>query len=292
MLSELRRTAAFFRTHPIAKEQRLSTWRRWLSWQIRSRLTGGPKKMPWLEGATLVVEQGMTGATGNLYCGLHEFADMAFVLHFLDGNADPSALFLDVGANVGTYTVLASRVCGVHSIALEPGEAAYRGITRNIEVNGIGNLATVHQVAAGREPGQLRFSVDRDTPMNQIVGDDYPGQTVSVPVTTIDAILNSRNVILIKMDVEGHEAAALHGARFCLDNPLTAAILVEADNPEVVSQLKDAGFERVDYDPIRRRICPIDGQTHLGNHLWVRDAARVTATCQAARRFHVFGFEF
>jgi hypothetical protein len=34
--------------------------------------------------------------TGNIYCGLHEFADMGFVLHFLR----PGDLFVDVGANI------------------------------------------------------------------------------------------------------------------------------------------------------------------------------------------------
>ena len=46
----------------------------------------------------------MTGATGNIYCGLYEFLDMAFLLHFLR-NGD---LFGDIGSNIGSYTVLAT----------------------------------------------------------------------------------------------------------------------------------------------------------------------------------------
>jgi hypothetical protein len=42
--------------------------------------------------------------SGNIYAGLHEFGDMAFVLHFLRAGD----LFADVGANIGSYTVLAS----------------------------------------------------------------------------------------------------------------------------------------------------------------------------------------
>ena len=37
----------------------------------------------WIKGSKLIVRNGMTGATGNIYCGLHEFADMGFVLHLL-----------------------------------------------------------------------------------------------------------------------------------------------------------------------------------------------------------------
>ena len=48
----------------------------------------------------------MTGATMNMYRGLHVAADILFVLHVL--RVDD--VFLDVGANVGTYSILASCV--------------------------------------------------------------------------------------------------------------------------------------------------------------------------------------
>jgi hypothetical protein len=43
----------------------------------------------------------MTGATGNVYYGLHEFQDMAFVTHYLR----EGYLFADIGANIGSYSV-------------------------------------------------------------------------------------------------------------------------------------------------------------------------------------------
>jgi hypothetical protein len=54
--------------------------------------------------------------TGNLYAGLHEFSEMGFLLHLLRQND----LFVDVGANLGSYTVLASAVCQARNIAFEP----------------------------------------------------------------------------------------------------------------------------------------------------------------------------
>ncbi len=44
----------------------------------------------------MVVEPGTTGATGNVYCGLHEFEDMALLLHILR-KVDR---FVDIGANI------------------------------------------------------------------------------------------------------------------------------------------------------------------------------------------------
>lgn len=80
---------------------------------------------PWVGSTSLVIETGMTGATMNLYCGLHEAADMAFVLHVLracDG-------FLDVGANVGSYSILASGVAQARTLALEPIPATRRRLS-------------------------------------------------------------------------------------------------------------------------------------------------------------------
>ncbi|MDN2583382.1 hypothetical protein [Aquibium sp. ELW1220] len=60
----------------------------------------------WIDGAKLAVRRGMIGATGNIYCGLHEYVDMRFVLDTLQ----PGDLFVDIGAPVVSYTVLASKV--------------------------------------------------------------------------------------------------------------------------------------------------------------------------------------
>lgn len=57
-------------------------------------------------------------------------------LHFLR----PGDLFLDIGANVGTYTVLASGVCGGKIMAFEPDPRTLRHLQRNIELNQLENL--------------------------------------------------------------------------------------------------------------------------------------------------------
>src|SRR5436305_706072 len=91
-----------FTSHPLTRHAPLKAWLRFFSWQIRSRV----KKeilFEWVGGQQLAVRRGMTGATGNIYVGLHEFVDMLFTLHFLR----QEDLFLDIGSNIGSYTVLA-----------------------------------------------------------------------------------------------------------------------------------------------------------------------------------------
>ena len=54
--------------------------------------------MPWVNGTALMLKPATHGATGNLYCGLHEWPDMAFVLHLFR----PAGTFVDIVANAGT----------------------------------------------------------------------------------------------------------------------------------------------------------------------------------------------
>jgi hypothetical protein len=80
----------------------------------------------------LLVCRGMVGATGNLYVGLQEFEEMAFMLHQLR----PDDVFVDVGANVGAYTLLAG-TAGARCVAFEPVPATFRALRDNVRLNGL-----------------------------------------------------------------------------------------------------------------------------------------------------------
>jgi hypothetical protein len=88
--------ARFIWTHPLNRNAPLRALSRFFRWQFSSRLIGAPIALPFAEGTRLLVERGMTGATGNWYCGLHEPEEMAFVLHALQ----PGDLFVDIGVNI------------------------------------------------------------------------------------------------------------------------------------------------------------------------------------------------
>src|ERR1700737_2016418 len=130
MLRSMANLSALFSTHPLTQDAPFKAWGRFAAWQLRSRLRR-ETLVPWISGQRLAVRRGMTGATGNIYVGLHEFADMMFMLHFLQ----EGDLFLDVGANVGSYTVLASGVCRASTWAFEPDPNTVRHLRRNIAIN-------------------------------------------------------------------------------------------------------------------------------------------------------------
>jgi FkbM family methyltransferase len=264
----LSQTLRFIVQHPMNRGQPLSTLARFAKWQVQSRFQS-EVTFDWIDGAKLVVRRGMTGATGNIYCGLHEYVDMAFVLHLLRDDD----LFLDVGANIGSYTVLASRVCGARSISIEPDPGSVISLQRNIEINRIRDRVEVVEAALGAAPGLAQFSIGFDT-TNKIVA-DISETSREVRLTSLDALVGDRRPTMIKMDVEGYEAEVLKGAQRTLKMDSLLAVETETSDSDVIGALTEAGFERWHYDPARRELSPQPREIPASNALYLRDVPRV-----------------
>ena len=91
--------------------------------------------------------------------------EMGFLLHLLR----PNDLFLDVGANIGSYAILAASVRRARAIAFEPDPDTARVLRRNIAINRLSALADVREAALGGVQGQVAFTVGLDT-MNRVAG--------------------------------------------------------------------------------------------------------------------------
>lgn len=255
------KTLSFITSHPLTRDRPMSAIGRFVRWQIESRLKE-EVEFEWIEGSKLIVRNGMTGATGNIYCGLHEFADMAFLLHFLR----QGDLFVDVGANIGSYAVLASAVCGAETIAIEPDPVTMGWLKKNIAANSIGEAVTTVEAAVGREAGEVSFTVGLDT-VNQVASARHQN-TRKVRVVRLDDLLAGRSPAFIKLDVEGYEAEVIRGASETLKNPSLLAIETESRDEEVLSKLRGEGFVEYGYDPFSRRVSECSGQA--SNALFLR----------------------
>jgi FkbM family methyltransferase len=284
------RTWKWIWNHPLAKHRRMAAYGRWLRWQLGTRLVGNPVAIPFVEASRLLVERSMTGATGNIYCGLHEFEDMAFVLHCLRAQDT----FVDVGANVGSYTVLASAVVGCRTISLEPVPSTYRKLLGNVRINGIEALVELHHCAAGAESGQVWFRTDLDT-MNRVVDEHAAGQKEQVQVRRLDDVFNGRVAAIWKIDVEGYEEEVLRGAERVLHAPGVKAVMLEGHDDRIAEKMRAAGFSAMAYDPWTRQLLDgdrMEGRRASGNHLWVRDRDWVESRCRECRRYEVIGVDF
>lgn len=279
----------FVWNHPLNKGNRLAALQRVVRWQIAARLVDGPIALPFVEGTMLLATRGATGVTGNWYCGLHEVTEMGFVLHVLR----PQDHFLDVGANVGSYTVLAAGAAGAHVSSIEPVPSTFSKLERNIVTNRLSDRVVALQCGISDQTGSLRFTANLDT-MNRITTDAADSDCVQVAVRTIDDVVNGNAPTVIKIDVEGHEAAALRGARRTLADPRLFALIVEINKPsardgEVISTMRSAGFSPYAYDPFSRAL--VDHRTCEGNVIFVRDAKVVAERVLSSRRYTLINGE-
>jgi len=289
-------TFDFLINHPLCKNNKLEALRRWLYWQIGSRLVSGEVAIKFVDDAKLLVTPGMTGATGNIYCGLHEFEDMSFLLHLLRKDD----LFVDVGANIGSYTILAGAVRRAHCIAIEPIPATVRYLQQNINLNGINNLVKVYNMGIGEKPGKLRFTSHLDT-MNHVITEsaEITSDIIEIEVTSIDLALSGLSPTLIKIDVEGFEDSVIAGSeKTLLAEPLTAIIMelngsgkkYGVDDQSLIKKMLDYGFQAFAYLPFERKLMSVErGNARSGNTLFIRNIKQVKERLVEAPTFHVLG---
>jgi len=273
--------ARFIATHPLTRDRKLRALARVVHWQIKSRLRS-ELIVPWIGGMRLAARRGMTGITGNIYAGLHEFNDMAFVAHFLRAGD----VFADIGANVGSYTLLASGVCRAQTVAFEPDPGTFAALLRNIAINDLNALVTARNEALGPKPGVAALTLGLDT-LNRIVeASAAPTQTVSME--TLDRALGTQSPVLLKLDVEGFELSVLRGAERTLADPGLKAIVTEDRSPAVTDLLQRAGFRERRYDPFKRHLGP-PAPGAGGNALFARDEPFVQQRLRDAVAIQVLG---
>jgi FkbM family methyltransferase len=270
----------FVWSHPLTRGARVKALARVAGWQIRSRLQR-EVIVPWIANQKLAVKRGMAGATGNIYVGLHEFPDMSFLLHFLKSGD----LFLDIGANVGTYTVLASGVCKAHTWAFEPDPKTVRALKRNIEVNGLQELVTVHEFALGATQREVAFTIGLDTVNRVATAGQLDCQLVQQK--QLDSLIGESEPVFAKLDVEGYEGEVLRGGQAFLAKASLQAIELETATPGIHEMLSEYQFVRAFYNPFKRMLSTDPVGLQASNALFVKDFAFVNDRINASSRIRV-----
>jgi len=281
--------------HPLNRGRRLWSVLRFACWQFGIRLIPGEAVFTWVNGARFHVKRGENGLTGNIYKGLDEFEDMAFVLHLLrEGD-----LFVDVGANVGSYTVLACASVGARGVAFEPVPTAYERLVGNVRLNHAEDRVRCLSLAVGAETGSLEFTSGQDSMNHALAPGEHDERAILVKETTLDEALVGESPTLIKVDVEGFETRVLEGAPATLANPSLVAVIIElngsgerygSDESRIVETMRGHGFGTYAYRPTGRELVALEGKNpESWNTLFVRDEAFVGERVRSAPEVVVHG---
>ncbi len=208
-------------------------------------------------------------AMGVLTTGEYEAATLAAICALLQ----PDGGFLDLGANLGFFTVLAARTLGpsgrVHAFEPTPTTAAI--LRANVADNGVADRVVVVEKAVSDRPGIARFSLYDAAQANQlsVAGTDGATGTIEVEVTTVDSYLESLGwprIDVIKMDVEGVETKVLDGMRELVRRQPGVRVIFEyhlgqldranISHATLIDKVLELGFDR--FEMLFRDRQPID----------------------------------
>jgi len=162
-------------------------------------------------------------------------------------------LFIDVGANLGLYTIDISRRCAVkETIAFEPLPDNFNQLCGNIFANGLSDRVTANRSALSDRDGTATMNVDTDFTIHSTLeafgtNNAKFDKAIDVPLIRFDNFypFEGRRIYL-KIDVEGHEMNALRGMTRLLSNNKVNLQVESGDEnlPTVTEFLTSHGYRQ------------------------------------------------
>jgi FkbM family methyltransferase len=185
-------------------------------------------------------------------------------------DTSPGDVVLDIGANLGAYSLLFAQWVGPtgHVYAFEPAPESRFGLARHVCLNRCEGLVSISPDAVSASRGVVHFRAAGPRGDNGIVSaDGAASDSIEVTTTSIDEFCALHHLApsLIKIDVEGAELDVLKGARRTIASRADALHVYVEIHPRAWGSL-DASRERIEEELARQRLKPerIDG----GEDLW------------------------
>jgi FkbM family methyltransferase len=272
-------------SHPLAMDGRLRFLLRLFLWQLFFKRRKNLVLDRFVNECRLMIKPGLPGCGAYFYLGLPEFKEESFLLHFLrEGD-----LFLDVGAGIGIYTVLASAVRKAHTIAIEPNPASYSLLIENVKLNSIEDRVDALNECAGPENTEILFS-DSLGFMSHVVK-ERDGGAIRVRQRRLDDSLEGKCPVILKTDTEGYEGAIFKGAQKTLADIRLKAVIIELwKRKHLHDKLTALGFELYDYEPFSRQLIKEDSYER-NSAIYIRDFSFANERLAGSEKFKVLGRE-
>lgn len=283
----------FVTKHPLCNKRIVYFVIKFILFQLRKLFIKKELIVNWVNETKFSLSKVNTGLTANYYCGFIEFEDMLFLLHYLRKDD----LFIDVGANIGAYTLLASGVIGAKSHSYEPVESTVELLINQIKLNNLEDLVSVNNLGIGSNEGMLFFTNNTDR-LNHVVlineeVINLERGVSSVKVATLDRLYSLQSPTVIKIDVEGFESFVIEGGESFFSNSYLTAIIVELNglgekygrfDADIDLILRNYGFKSIHYNPINRKIIETSSFNLNNNTVYVRDIEETIERCITAEK--------
>ena len=133
---------------------------------------------------------------------------------FLSDHVTPGMTVVDIGANIGVYSIFLADLVGTHGrvFAFEPDPVLFEAAVTNVRVNGKNEVITLHNLALGSRTGQATLHRSTyNSGDNRLSASATHKESVPVNVARADDVLDGAKIDLIKMDVQGWESDVLRG---------------------------------------------------------------------------------
>ena len=247
--------------HPANRDARFSTLMRSLAWQCTKRVTGQPQDIPY-HGKLLRCYPTSHSASRAIYFScLPDYWEMRFILDYLR----PGDTFIDIGANIGLYTLLALSIVGDqgHVHAFEPNRRVASILHESLALNAATNV-TVHEIGLSDTGGTAAFVADGEDCTAHIAA-SLGDAGAHIPLGRLDQLLVEAPYAMMKLDIEGYEIFAIRGASQWTKKQIPPVMLVEMGGyskkygigtQEFVEELDRIGYFTAVYHPGSRRLVP------------------------------------
>ena len=247
-------------------------------------------KIPFLDGQ-IIVKKGQGGQT-NYFTYLEDFEEMLFLAHYLKQDD----VFVDVGANAGSYSILAAVTNCSKVHAFEPNNIFYRILNKNILLNKLDGKIIPHHCALGRHNGKVKI-IEKGA-LSYVSIENGAGLD-EVPLYKLDDIIDTAN--LMKIDVEGYEENVLKGSKIIIADSNLNAVIIEmtgynrygSSNKKVHVILRDFGFNAVSYNPETRVLNHREKYSRHGKGCWnviyVRNFSIATKRIEKSEKIKING---
>ncbi len=248
-------------SHPANAGRRMRALVSSVCWQINKRTSRAPRSVD-VHGAPMLCWPDSEQSSNVIYFnGLPDYWEMSFLRAYLrEGDRA-----LDIGANVGVYTVMLSRCVGASGsvIAFEADPNTMQRLREQCEHARLANVS-LHECAVSERSGEITFSSADSAAMRHISRSaDTVAGGITVRCVALDDFEPWQKFDVVKLDIEGAEPLVFKGATGRFQESPPDVLLLEVSGlsrlygfatDEVIAMLEGFGYRTAMYDVALRTL--------------------------------------